>query len=66
VFDQLAIGEGGLWIKWHGEVGICADALSYRAHPDVQIDELELATASTGIWTIVDNESENAATRAFH
>lgn len=42
IFGQLKIGEGGRWLEWPGEVDICADDLWYQAHPEAQIEELEL------------------------
>lgn len=42
MFSKVDIGEGGRWLQWPGEVDICADDLWYQAHPDAEIEELEL------------------------
>jgi hypothetical protein len=42
MFAKVEIGEGGRWLQWPGEVDICADDLWYQAHPDAEIEELEL------------------------
>ncbi len=42
MFAKVEIGEGGRWLQWPDDVDICTDDLWYQAHPDVEIEELEL------------------------
>jgi hypothetical protein len=39
-FAEVFIGEGGRSLEWPGDIGLCADALWFEAHPQDYADFL--------------------------